>query len=307
MSSIQQVQQVAKKLETMLETALSQLKSEQRKRKENENRLMELELDFVNKEHEVKMVENKFEEVMREKDDKIGNLESSINYLQSVIIEKEQEIARLQELLTEQGENTSIDLSENVEKFENTLNKLLENSSNANSQKNTNFSDDDDMHEEVMTLNEEENHCDSLEDKNDEVEEYILDESMEELQNEDDNIAEITKEDNERIRDIKDMKPKPRNSDLSEKTCPQCGLSFPTKTKLMNHQREADHLPKFECDLCGKYFKSKSIKERHKARIHSDLMPFKCGKCDKRFKDQGSCRRHEANDSVHIRYEYQLI
>ena len=108
MTSIQQVQQVAKKLETMLETALTQLKSEQKKRKENENRLMELELDLVNKEHEVKTLDNKLEEVTREKDEKISNLESSINYLQSVIIEKEQEILRLQEMLEEQGENASI-------------------------------------------------------------------------------------------------------------------------------------------------------------------------------------------------------
>ena len=94
MSSIQQVQQVAKKLESMLETALSQLKNEQKKRKESENRLMELELELVNKEHEVKTLENHVEEITREKDEKISNLETSINFLQSVIIDKEQEILR---------------------------------------------------------------------------------------------------------------------------------------------------------------------------------------------------------------------
>jgi len=310
MTSIQQVQQVAKKLETMLETALTQLKSEQKKRKENENRLMELELDLVNKEHEVKTLDNKLEEITREKDEKISNLESSINYLQSVIIEKEQEILRLQEMLEEQGENASIGLSENVEKFENTLNKLLESSNGHNNDEPEEILDNstiisDDIHEEEMTLNEEENHIDILEDNNEEgeAEEYILDESMEELQNEEDNIAEITEEDHVEIRDIKDIKPKPVYSDPSGKTCPQCGMSFATKTKLKIHQKEANHLPKFECELCGKQFKTKGTKVAHKARIHSDLMPFKCGKCDKRFKDQGSCRRHEANDSVHIRNE----
>jgi len=59
----------------------------------------------------------------------------------------------------------------------------------------------------------------------------------------------------------------------------------------------------FDCELCDKKFKTKSIAQIHKARIHSTVMPFKCGKCEKRFKDQGSCRRHEANDSVHIRME----
>merc|ERR1712126_368883 len=156
---------------------------------------MELELDSVNKEHDVKTLENRLEEVTREKDEKISNLESSINYLQSVIIEKEQEILRLQELLEEQGENASIGLSENVEKFENTLNKLLENSSNGQTNDPEEILDDntiisDDIHEEEMTLNEEENHIDILEDTNEEGEEYILDESMEELQNEEDNIAE---------------------------------------------------------------------------------------------------------------------
>merc|ERR1719373_208666 len=64
-----------------------------------------------------------------------------------------------------------------------------------------------------------------------------------------------------------------------------------------------DHLPRFECDICLKTFKTKGTCQQHKARIHSTDMPFKCSKCDKRFKDLGSCRRHEANVSVHIRNE----
>ena len=89
MSSTAQVQQVARKLETMLETALTQLKTEQHKRRESETRMVELELALVNKEHEVsakkritivnsdvsqvKTLEARIEEICAEKDEKIGS------------------------------------------------------------------------------------------------------------------------------------------------------------------------------------------------------------------------------------------
>ena len=82
-----------------------------------------------------------------------------------------------------------------------------------------------------------------------------------------------------------------------------CKEEFVNKAALQDHQVKAGHLVQWDCDMCDKKFKSKSIAQTHKARIHSTLMPFKCGKCEKRFNDQGSCRRHEANDSVHIRME----
>ena len=325
MSALQQVQQVAKKLEGMLETALGQLKAEQKKRKEGEARLVELEMDVVNKEHTIKTLENRLEEMTKDKDEKISSLEASINFLQSVIIEKEQEILRLQELTEEieaaDDDSASNNMSNTVEKFEKTLNKLLENSAN----KDDDGSDNgeividgpavEETHEvfvEGESLdNEEEFH--GFPNQEESSEEYILDESMEELQNEEDQIVEITADavdfKDEEMSETKDFKDEskvfttPQSAKKGGKTCHVCNTTFKTKGKLAEHQSKEGHLPKLECEECGKYFKTKGTLVQHKARIHSDVMPYKCSKCDKRFKDQGSCRRHEANDSVHIRNE----
>ena len=316
MSSIQQVQQVAKKLESMLETALSQLKNEQKKRKESENRLMELELELVNKEHEVKTLENHVEEITREKDEKISNLETSINFLQSVIIDKEQEILRLQEIsdAIDTGNDVADATHEKVEKFEQTLNRLLENSNHNDvvvgedgAGNNEDSNDGVDMiTDEVKVVESEELTLDEDNinpfDQEDGEEEYILDESMEDLQNEENSIAEITEESVDIKEEIINKAPSVLlNVDNKSKVCPVCGIEFKTKGKLKEHQKAADHASKFECNLCNKLFSSKGTLTQHKLRIHSDVMPFKCSKCDKRFKDAGSCRRHEANDSVHIR------
>jgi len=332
---MQQVQHVAKKLESMLETALSQLKTEQKKRKESENRLMELELDVVNKEHEIKVLENKLDEVTKEKDEKICSLESSVNFLQSVIIEKEQEILRLQELTEEieasEGiKGASENLNQTLEKYELKFNKLLENSSEADinalqysdeSNDHHNIADvdtadtigidnDDDNndHEELTLVEDDTNEDNEAENIDVDGEEYILDESMEELQNEENNIAEITEEAIEITQETLDIKEEIETKPVAKeptnsKQCGVCGEIFTTKGKLKQHQKEMEHEPRYECELCGKFFKTKGTKVAHKARIHSDVMPYKCSKCDKRFKDQGSCRRHEANDSVHIRNE----
>ena len=68
MASVQQVQSVAKRLEKMLETSLNQLKIEQQLRKESENKLMDLELDLVNKEHLIRSLEDQIVNVKSEKD-----------------------------------------------------------------------------------------------------------------------------------------------------------------------------------------------------------------------------------------------
>jgi len=309
-------QQVAKKFETLLETALNELTTEQNKRKESENKLLELELSLVNKDHQLKILEARLEDTKREKDEKISNLESSINFLQSSIIEKEQEILRLQEF-AEESEGPAMggqspNMSQAVEKFEQTLNKLLENS--VESRDENDFSPHDshiarnstfiDEEADVMNVDETQDSPDD----NGEDEEYILDESLEELHNEDNNIEDITE-----AVDIKEdftlpsipvsSSSKKVTDHNSGKDCQTCGEIFPTKSLLKEHQKELDHLPRFECDVCYKTFKTKGTCQAHKLRIHSDVMPFKCNKCEKRFKDAGSCRRHEANDKVHIRNE----
>ena len=314
MSSVAQVQQVARKLESMLETALTQLKAEQTKRRESEDRLMAVELALVNKEHEVKTLEARIEEVNAEKDEKISNLETSVNYLQGVIIEREQEILRLQELHEDiDNVEDSEKMTKTVEKFEKTLNKLMKNGRGAAGQPEDAAMEQDEsgtaemiadesvgVDEEDTLLTLDESHImggnDNIAD--DEEEEYVLEESLEDLEREEnDLLKEEIDVKEEKIFNVHTID----NVDPKSKVCPVCEVEFSTKGKLREHQKEMDHAPRFECDDCGKLFKTKGTLTQHKARIHSDVMPFKCSKCDKRFKDQGSCRRHEANDSVHIR------
>ena len=129
MASVQQVQSVAKRLEKMLETALNQLKVEQQMRKDSENKLMEFELDLVNKEHQIKSLEDQIVNIKSEKDEKISNLESTINFLQSVVIQKEKEVLNMQEMLNTNntdGENyENLNLDKTVEKYEATLSQLI--------------------------------------------------------------------------------------------------------------------------------------------------------------------------------------
>lgn len=277
-----------KKFETLLETALNELRTEQTKRKESENKLLVAELELVNKDHYNKILEDQLKTLNEEKE----NLEASI-------LEKDQEIKRLEELvaLTEEKplDSKSPDLSQTVERYEQTLNKLLENS--VDSRIETDF-DEQDIKTDVMNVDDTEDNPDVLDM---EEEEYILDESLEELQNEENNI-EITAVD---VKEDFTSPPVKQNvkRTSSGKDCTICGEIFPTKSLLKEHQKEMDHLPRFECDICLKTFKTKGTCQQHKARIHSTDMPFKCSKCDKRFKDLGSCRRHEANVSVHIRNE----
>ena len=327
MSSVAQVQQVARKLETMLETALTQLKAEQTKRRESEDRLMTLELELVNKEHEVKSLEARIEELSAEKEEKISNLETSVNYLQGVIIEREQEILRLQELNEEieTGINSVEDsekMTKTVEKFEQTLNKLMNDGKSTTDNPEAEAMEEDESgdaavmiadesvgvdEEELLTLDESHimGNNDNIAD-DDEEEEYVLEESLEDLEREENSLQDVVKEEVD-VKDEKIIKVHTiDNVDPKSKACPVCEIEFSTKGKLREHQKEMDHAPRFECDDCGKLFKTKGTLTQHKARIHSDVMPFKCSKCDKRFKDQGSCRRHEANDSVHIRYESSI-
>ena len=50
-----------KKLKNLLETALNELTTEQNKRKESEHKLLELELEIVNKNHQIKTLELEIE------------------------------------------------------------------------------------------------------------------------------------------------------------------------------------------------------------------------------------------------------
>ena len=280
---------MAKRLEKMLETSLNQLKIEQKMRKESENKLMDFELDLVNKEHLVRSLEDQIVNIKSEKDEKIINLESTINFLQSVVIQKEKEVLNMQEVLAQYNTDDvsneiNLNLDRTVEKYEATLSQLI-------GGENQDANDDD--HNDVSDVPMDDI-ADIKEGDYNDSEEFILDDSMEDLIDDgfiSEQMEPMAIEDEEK----KVIKHKTR--------CSICREIFANKAVLEEHQIETGHIVQYDCDLCDKKFKTKGTVQTHKARIHSTVMPFKCSKCEKRFKDQGSCRRHEANDSVHIRME----
>merc|ERR1719264_1757056 len=169
----------------------------------------------------------------------------------------------------EEAEEDSHDQPGDVEKFEETLNQLLENTRSSGS---FDFSNNDGIisnstfiNDKADVMNVDETR-DSPGEKMEEEEEYILDESLEEFQNEENNLDDIAeavdiKEDFKEDIDFPAMKP---GSSVvknvvkvsgSGKDCPTCGEIFPTKSLLKEHQKELDHTPRFECDVCFKTFK----------------------------------------------------
>ena len=176
MASVQQVQAVAKRLEKMLETSLNQLKIEQKMRKESENKLMDFELDLVNKEHLVRSLEDQIVNIKSEKDEKIINLESTINFLQSVVIQKEKEVLNMQEVLAQYNTDDvsneiNLNLDRTVEKYEATLSQLI-------GGENQDANDDD--HNDVSDVPMDDI-ADIKEGDYNDSEEFILDDSMEDL------------------------------------------------------------------------------------------------------------------------------
>ena len=122
MSSTQQLQAVAKRLEKMLETALAQLKVEQGLRREGEGRLVELELSLVNAEHNLRSAEERFANILTEKDARIGELEEKVKVLEGLLQEKEQELLDSRDGFQEPGHFES--LQESAERFEMLLKNL---------------------------------------------------------------------------------------------------------------------------------------------------------------------------------------
>ena len=90
MASVPAVQAVAKRLERMLETALNQLKVEQRLRREGDIKLIDLELSLVNSEHALKSSEERFDATLAEKEERIAALEAKLKRLEAAKGQKEQ-------------------------------------------------------------------------------------------------------------------------------------------------------------------------------------------------------------------------
>ena len=87
---------MAKRLERMLETALNQLKVEQRLRREGDIKLIDLELSLVNSEHALKSSEERFDLLEDlEKIDKSLLMRGEISCQQSLLMAKTSQKAPL--------------------------------------------------------------------------------------------------------------------------------------------------------------------------------------------------------------------
>jgi len=287
MSTLQQVQSVAKRLEKMLETALNQLKVEQKLRKEGDSKAIELELSLVNAEHtlksaeenfehtlksaeenfehKLKSAEEKFQNTLAEKEEEIIILTARVEVLERELQQKEQELLDCQDGLLD-GEKSSAELLEqSAEKFEDRLKLLLDIGDETNVGKEVSLSDNGVSDNDMEYTKDEEFQGDVIK----ELEDDLVD---------DDDIKDIIK-------------------------CVECSDVFDSKKEFSEHQKETGHGYTLSCSVCERKFKTKYTLKSHENVVHSDRMPFKCKKCDQRFKDAGSWKRHQANDDLHRRID----
>ena len=122
-------------------------------------------------------------------------------------------------------------------------------------------------------------------------EEYLLDESMDELQNEENEVVDIIKGTVEIIDEVESIQINKESTNNKQNVI--FGEISPTRGMLEECNKKENKFM-YDCDACGKLFKTKSAKSAHKTRIHSGVKPYKCSKCFKNFKDKKSWWRHEA-------------
>ncbi|XP_068155903.1 transcription factor Ouib [Drosophila tropicalis] len=70
----------------------------------------------------------------------------------------------------------------------------------------------------------------------------------------------------------------------------------PKQIKDENHQQELkleeDAPLKYECNICGNLYQTKSTFMAHKTTAHTDFKPHQCELCDKAFRQMGELRAH---------------
>lgn len=276
MTSTTQLQAVAQRLERMLETALEQLKLEQKARREGEAKLVDLELSLVNAEHALKSEEERCAERLGEKEGWIAGLETKVDMLGGLLQEKEQELLDSRE--QEQGQEPVVALQERAGRFEDRLKVFLTETGK------TGVTDDD--YDDVV-MDEEE-----TETKNEEtvVHKYPKDETLEEF---DPNLI-------SRCNVCTDEFPSKKELYEHEKEtshgyilyCTICERKFKTKYTLKSHvdRVHSDVMP-FKCSKCEQRFKDEGSMRRHQAndQLHKrlereKLSPFlMCNICGKEF------------------------
>ena len=80
------------------------------------------------------------------------------------------------------------------------------------------------------------------------------------------------------------------HSDESSFQCTKCNASFKRAYDLTEHL--LIHSDKFECEFCGKRFKTQMKCREHVGKFHSDNRPYPCTQCDSAFNSKSNLVTH---------------
>ena len=272
---VQQLQAVARRLEKMLETALNQLKLEQKMRKEGDNKLIELQLGLVNAEHALAAAEEAHGEALVGKEGEVRALQDRVATLEEQLQGKGEEEEEDEEVV-ELVDGPTASLQQTAEKFEDRLKLLL------------------DVDKDTEVMEETGGNYDEVEmdDLGGEVEQEVT------LKEE--RFEEVDPRSISRCAACGDEFPSGRELTEHQKAtghgyslaCAICERKFKTKYTLKSHEEMVHNDKKpFKCGKCDQRFKDEGSMRRHQAndRLHQRLDRERaspdliCNICGKKF------------------------
>ena len=108
-------------------------------------------------------------------------------------------------------------------------------------------------------------------------------------------------------RSSKNEKTRSKSKSKPSFQCEQCGKSFKTKYTLNIHKKMPSHttLKPFVCPTCGKGFRLSSTLCRHKI-IHTSQRPHKCTVCQKSFNRSSTLKTHLRTHSTRKEFTCEI-